>query len=112
MNADLQSDLIFAYLSQWLIEMAKRAKWFPFVHADRGKLNKLLAAFLAAAYSAGMTFTLTHVGPGHWTLEAVGLTAANITHFLGHAVMVYAAQKGFFKLYTMPGKTTASALKP
>ena len=102
MNDNLQSELIFSYISQWAIEYLKNSKWMPWITAESGKVNKIVAAFLAAAYAAGMTFTLTLVGAGHYTLDATGITLANLTHFLGHGVRVYAMQKGFYKMYSLP----------
>jgi hypothetical protein len=107
MNDNLQAEIVVSYIFQYLIEAAKRSSWMPWLSTETGNLNRIVAAILASAYAAGMTFTLTHLGPGDWNLHATGITWLNVSHFLGHALRVYAMQKGWFKILTMPGAQPA-----
>ena len=106
MNDNLQAEVVFSFIVQWLLEAAKKSKYVPWIKAETGTINKLISAFLATLYSAGMTFSLTHVGPGHWTLDMAGITPINIAHFLGHGIRVYALTKGWFKVLNLHNGST------
>lgn len=106
---NLQSMLVINAVIVWLIQAVKSSKYLPWFTAETARANRLLSAALAALASAGIVFTLVHVGPGHWSIEVVGLTAVNFGHFLAQSVANYATQKGLFKLFTLSNGVQTSA---
>ena len=86
----LQNMLTLNVISVWLIEMAKRSKYFPWATAETKQVNKALSAVLAALSSAGITVLAISHGAGSYTIQITGLTMGAIPHFLWHVVGNYA----------------------
>ena len=94
----LQNVLTLNVVSVWLLEMAKRSKYFPWANAETKQVNKALSAVLAALSSAGITVLAVHQGPGSISIQITGLTIAAIPHFVWHVMGNYAVQKWMYKL--------------
>lgn len=94
----LQNMLTLNVISVWLIEMAKRSRYLPWVTAETEQVNKALSAVLAALSSAGITVLAVHQGPGSISIQITGLTVAAIPHFVWHVMGNYAVQKWVYKL--------------
>lgn len=97
MTDNLQSELVYSYLSTTGLEWLKRQPWFPWVTTDAKNWNKAASAFIAFLGSVGIIFTATHSGVGVWDIHITGMTLGNILHVVGHAVRIYALQKTYFK---------------
>jgi hypothetical protein len=99
MEADtLQNILTLNVVSVWLIEMAKRSRYFPWATAETKHVNKALSAVLAALSSAGITVLGIKQGAGSYSIQITGLTMAAIPHFLWHIMGNYAVQKWVYKV--------------
>lgn len=102
MDDSLQTTLVINAVAVWGLQWLKGTKFFPWLTAETEKLNRIASALVAALASAGMVFTIAHVGgggTGDITLHYAGVTAVNAVHFLWHGVGNYASQKALFKIF-------------
>lgn len=63
----------------YVIEFAKRTKWFPWLKAETAKLNRMVAVVISGAAAIGIHATYNHEGG---VLMITGLSAWTIIHGL------------------------------
>jgi hypothetical protein len=112
----LQNILTLNVICVWLIELAKRSKYVPWITAETKQVNKAASAVLAALSSAGITVLAVHQGAGSYSIQITGLTMAAIPHFVWHVMGNYAVQKWIYKVVVPRGSSarrmTAGVGKP
>jgi hypothetical protein len=101
----LQNILTLNVICVWLIELAKRSKYLPWITAETKQVNKAASAVLAALSSAGITVLAVNQGAGSYSIQITGLTTAAILHFVWHVMGNYAVQKWIYKVVVPRGSS-------
>lgn len=83
--------ITLAVLSSEAIEALKRSSWFPWLHAESDKLNRMAGAIAACSAGLGLSF---HYDPTAHQLLVNGLAWSAI----GRAVMQWAIQQAYYRL--------------
>jgi hypothetical protein len=90
----LSAQVVISAVVVWLLQAAKKSKLVPWLTAETGQLNRLVAVVASLCSSVGIHFTFS-VAAG--TLIVTGLTLAGIGQFAWHWVTAFVSQQLIFQ---------------
>lgn len=90
----------------YLLEKAKKAKWFPLVQAGSPAVNRVVAVLVALATAAGIHFSFDA-----GTLTVSGLTGENFIHLAGEAIRAFVFQEGIYQTVILKPQQVVDQVK-
>lgn len=90
------SQLTISTIVVVVMEHLKRATWFPWLKAEGDKMNRAIAALMAAITAVGIHYTYDASAAGG-TLVFTGISWAALGHGVWHWLQSYATQEVIYK---------------
>lgn len=104
MNTQLETQLIVAAIVSWLIQWVKNNPKTPWLNFDTARLNRIVAIIAALLTGAGILFKYDATAG---ILTVIGLTQANLSMLVWHAIQQFVLQHLVYRVAIAPPKPGA-----
>lgn len=99
MESEIVSQFTSAAVVVYLMQMLKRAQWFPWLTMETAKMNHVVAVVAAGVSALGVHFAFSS---SEGTLLITGLNASTIAHTAWHWANQYALQRVTYDTVAKP----------
>jgi hypothetical protein len=99
MTQEFSAILVAASVVCSLLQWAKKGSWFPWLTGETERLNRYVAAVIAAGVGLGIG---AHYDPATGSLLVTGLTKAGLLQGVGHVIGQWMAQQGWYRVVIAP----------
>lgn len=98
---DISTQLVASSIAVWVIQIIKKSKYFPWITAQTGRLNRVVAVVVSGLTAVGIHVTFDH---SSGVLTISGLTAAGIVVGFGTWLKSFVMQELVYQGVTTKSK--------